>query len=87
VQKKYRIACESECENLLPDCNANYLHQIRSRPRGTVRSFYSEWWQFGAPFRIKLRTHTLLKLLYKFSIPDPNASLQYPFVIPGQLHD
>ncbi len=43
--------------------------------------FYSEWWQFGAPFGIKLRTHTLLKLLYKFSIPDPNASFLYPFMI------
>src|SRR5437016_1455638 len=34
--------------------------------------FYSEWWQFGAPLRTKLRTHTQLKLLVIF--PTPNGS-------------
>jgi hypothetical protein len=29
--------------------------------------FCSEWWQIGAPFRIKLRTLMLLKLRYNFS--------------------
>jgi len=38
----------------------------RVKPRTTSAQgsqFYSEWWQFGAPFRIKLRTLILLKLL------------------------
>src|SRR2546421_2575648 len=28
--------------------------------------FCSEWWQLGAPFRTKLRTHMLLIYLYNF---------------------
>jgi hypothetical protein len=37
---------------------------IRAGPMASSSQFYSEWWQFGAPFGIKLRTHMLLKLLY-----------------------
>ena len=41
---------------------------LRSRARSAgfrrCSQFHSEWWQFGAPIRIKLPTIILLKLLY-----------------------
>ena len=41
------------------------------RSKAPSSQFYSEWWQFGAPFRIKLRTPILLIYLYNSQPPSP----------------